>query len=64
MNTIIKSSGLLLLMVSTGFADGRVEESKTWTETYPVNSKPTLEIDNIWGDVRVRPGKPGEIVIR
>lgn len=63
MNRIIKSAGLLLLMVSTGFAGGRVEESKTWTETFPVGSKPTLEIDNIWGDVKVRPGQPGEIVV-
>jgi hypothetical protein len=63
MNTIFKVTGLLLLMVSTGFADGRVEESKTWTETFPVNSKATLEIDNIWGDVKVRPGQAGEIVV-
>lgn len=63
MNTITKATGLLLLMVSTGFAGDRVEESKTWTETFPVSSKPTLEIENIWGDVKVRPGKSGEIVV-
>ena len=63
MNRIAKATGLLLLMVSTCFADGRVEESKTWTETFPVNGKPTLEIDNIWGDVKVRPGQVGEIVV-
>jgi hypothetical protein len=63
MNRVIKSTGLLLLMVSTGFAGDRVEESKTWTETFPVGSKPTLEIDNIWGDVNVRPGQSGEIVV-
>ena len=42
MNRIIKATGLLLLMVSTGFAGERVEESKTWTETFPVNGKPTF----------------------
>jgi hypothetical protein len=63
MNRVIKSTGLMLLMVSTGFAGDRVEESKTWTETFPVGSKPTLEIDNIWGDVKVRPGQSGEIVV-
>jgi hypothetical protein len=63
MNRVIKSTGLLLLMVSTGFAADRVGESKTWTETFPVGSKPTLEIDNIWGDVNVRPGQSGEIVV-
>ncbi len=63
MNRAIKSTGLLLLMVSTGFAGDRVEESKTWTETFPVSGKATLEIDNIWGDVKVRPGQTGEIVV-
>lgn len=64
MNTMIKVAGLSVLLVNTGFTAGHVEESKTWTDSFPVTtSKPTLEIDNIWGDVRVRPGKPGEILV-
>ncbi len=53
-----------LLLVSTGNAAERIEQNRTWSETYPVTaSHPLLEIENIWGDVRVRPGKPGEIVV-
>ncbi len=64
MNKLIGCTGLLLLLVNTAFANGRVEESRSWTETYPVTAKqPTLEIENIWGDVNVRPGKTGEIVV-
>lgn len=63
MNKMIKPAGLLLLIISTAYAGNRVEESKTWTETFPVNDKATLEIDNIWGDVKVRPGNSDEIVV-
>jgi len=62
MKNIISAIGLLLL-VNTGFAAERVEVSKNWSETFLVDSKPTLEIDNIWGDVKVRPGKTGEIIV-
>ncbi len=64
MNKMIKVTGLLMLISSTGFAAGAVEKSKSWTETFPVTSdKPSLEIDNLWGDVKVRAGKPGKIVV-
>ena len=60
----IKVAGLCVLLANTAFAAGTVETNKTWTDTFPVTaSKPRLKIDNIWGDVRVRPGKPGEIVV-
>ena len=62
MNKMIQVVGLVLLISSAGFAAERVEKSETWTETFPVTTdKPSLEIDNIWGDVIVRPGKSGEI---
>ncbi|MGA9573077.1 MAG: hypothetical protein WBS20_03920 [Lysobacterales bacterium] len=58
------TASLVILLVNTGHADGRVQESKTWTETFPVTAnQPMLEIDNIWGDVNVRPGKSGEFVV-
>jgi hypothetical protein len=41
-----------------------VSEEKSWTETYPVNaSMPQLHVSNIWGNVRVRTGKSGEISV-
>ncbi len=64
MKTVITAACLLTVATSTSVAAGRVEESKTWTETFPVNARQaSLEIDNIWGDVNVRPGKSGEIVV-
>ncbi len=45
-------------------ADSIVKENKTWSKTYAVASDaPQLEISNIWGDVRVRPGSSDEIVV-
>lgn len=41
-----------------------VEESREWTETFQVSAKPRLLINNIWGDVTVTPGQPGEIVVQ
>lgn len=64
MKRIIMTAGCLLFVTNMAQAAERVEQSNTWTETYTVTaSQPTLEIDNIWGDVRVRPGKAGEIVV-
>ena len=64
MNRMILTASWLLLLANTGMAGERVEQSKTWTETFPVTaSNPTLNIENIWGDIRVRPGKAGEIVV-
>jgi hypothetical protein len=64
MNRITITASCLLLLANTGIAGERVEQSNTWTETFPVTaSSPTLDIENIWGDVRVRPGKAGEIVV-
>lgn len=64
MNRIILTASWLLLLTNTGFAGERVEQSKTWTETFAVTTNsPTLTIENIWGDVNVRAGKAGEIVV-
>ena len=64
MNKMIIVISLALLISSSCYAAERVEKSKTWTETFPVRSdKPSLKIDNIWGDVNVRPGKSGEILV-
>lgn len=62
MNRMIKFIGPVLLISGVSFAAERVEKSETWTETYKVTTdSPSLEIDNIWGNVNVRPGKSGEI---
>jgi hypothetical protein len=64
MNRMIEITGLVMLISNVGLAAERVEKSETWTETFPVTTdKPSLEIDNIWGDVNVRPGKSGEIQV-
>lgn len=53
--------------LATGFAGkamADVETRDAWTETFAVSAaEPTLEIRNIWGDVRVLPGKDGEITL-
>jgi len=62
MNRITRLVGSILFIFSTGAVAERVEKSETWTETFEVGTdKPSLDIDNIWGDVNVRPGRPGEI---
>jgi hypothetical protein len=64
MNRVVVTAGCLVLLSSTTAAAERIEQSKTWTETFPVTaSQPTLEIENIWGGVSVRPGPAGEIVV-
>ncbi len=60
---------LSLLIVFAFFVDFAsaatpITEEKAWTETYAVGtSTPLLEISNIWGGVRVRTGKVGEIIV-
>jgi len=62
MNRMLKIIGPVLLVSSSSIAAERVESSKTWTETFPVATRnPSLEIENIWGDVNVRAGKSDEI---
>lgn len=41
-----------------------VSESREWTDSYPVSGvSNTLEISNIWGNVEVRQGEAGKIVV-
>lgn len=51
------------LLPAAAIADP-VKESQVWTESYAVTtSTPRLSVDNIWGNVRVRPGRDGEISV-
>jgi hypothetical protein len=64
MNSLISTSGALMFLVSSAFAGDRIESSDSWSETFEVSkSSPALEISNIWGDIRVLPGKKGEITV-
>jgi len=65
MRTTVSAICILGLLVTPAVAADRVEESRSWTETFTVtHTNPTLEISNIWGDVRVRAGgEAGEISI-
>lgn len=59
MNTALL--GVLVCLAPT-MAAAEISESQTWTKTYTVSTMtPRLSIDNIWGNVRVRPGAEGEI---
>ena len=56
----------IILVLFTGAANSAmpISEEKAWTETYTVSdTAPHLEISNIWGGVRVRTGKSGEITV-
>lgn len=64
MKTSITVTGVLALMASTLVAANPVTDSRVWTETYPVTTDtPRLFIENIWGNVRVRPGTSGQISV-
>jgi len=65
MNRLLTLSAGLLLMQAHGRAlADPVEQSREWTEHYDVSAPvPSLEIRNIWGDVRVLPGPDGEITL-
>jgi hypothetical protein len=56
----------ITLVLFTGAANSAtpISEEKAWTETYTVSeTAPHLKISNIWGGVRVRTGKSGEITV-
>ncbi len=55
-------ASLLFLIAGAANAAEPITQEQAWTETYAVGtSTPHLEISNIWGGVRVRAGKNGEI---
>lgn len=54
----------LLAMLAFGANAEDIREETTWQQTYPVSAAaPHLFVRNIWGDVSVRTGAPGEISI-
>lgn len=64
MKTLLSTMITLALVSGAAAAASSVSESKTWSKTYAVRgTAPRLEVSNIWGNVRVRPGKSGEIVV-
>jgi hypothetical protein len=55
---------IAMLSSCTSVRAERVEEQKNWRQTYPVSAaQPRLIVRNIWGNVRVRAGAAGEIVV-
>jgi len=57
---------LIVLVLTAGISKSAtpVTEEKAWTETYAVATTAAhLEVSNIWGSVRVRTGKSGEISV-
>lgn len=57
---------IVVLVLVTGAANAAqpITEEKAWTEVYAVNTPvPHLVVSNIWGSVRVRTGKSGEITM-
>lgn len=60
-------TGMLLaftFLPASLMAADKVQEQNDWTERFEVSGDaPTLQIQNIWGDVRVLPGPDGEITL-
>jgi len=55
----------VLLWTGTTLANDDVVSERSWSETFAVNTaQPVLELNNIWGDVRVKPGPAGEITLQ
>jgi hypothetical protein len=64
MKTLISTIIAFVLLVATAHSATTITEQNTWQETYPVNTaSPKLVISNIWGNVRVKTGKSGEISV-
>jgi len=64
MSNVLAAASVLVLLSGPAVAGNRVEDSRTWSETFAVTqAAPTLEINNIWGDVTVRAGNAGEISV-
>ncbi len=64
MKKILSIALVFAFCIDIAFAATPITEEKAWTETYAVGtSTPLLEISNIWGGVRVRTGKVGEIIV-
>lgn len=58
------ASLLAASLAATAAVAEPIVESREWTERFEVGTaEPVLEIHNVWGDVRVLPGPPGEITL-
>ncbi|MEO1320746.1 MAG: hypothetical protein AAFV30_09295 [Pseudomonadota bacterium] len=53
---------LATLASAPALADGVIDE-KDWTETFDVGGNPSLTIDNIWGNISIKPGPSDEIAM-
>ena len=59
-----RSVALSALLACAAVHADPVVEHKSWQQSYPVTSAtPRLVVRNIWGNVTVRPGAAGEIVV-
>ncbi|MEO0345697.1 MAG: hypothetical protein AAF229_05520 [Pseudomonadota bacterium] len=57
----IKHLALAATLASApALADG-VTDEKDWTETFDVSGSPSLTIDNIWGNISIKPGSGNQI---
>ncbi|MEL6447223.1 MAG: hypothetical protein AAFQ62_04670 [Pseudomonadota bacterium] len=50
------------LASAPALADG-VTDEKDWNETFDVGGNPSLTIDNIWGNISIKPGASDEITM-
>jgi hypothetical protein len=64
MKNIISTWIVLVFLAATAHSASGITKENTWKETYVVQTaSPRLVIENIWGSVRVRTGKNGEISV-
>ncbi len=64
MKTLLSITLTLALLAGVAGAESAVSENRAWSNTYAVKkTAPRLEVSNIWGTVRVRTGKSGEIIV-
>ena len=64
MNWLLFVTASSILFANPAWAGNKVEERNAWTETYVVKkTTPGLQIRNIWGDVTIKAGRAGEIVV-
>ncbi|HEY5807676.1 MAG TPA: hypothetical protein VIT67_06895 [Povalibacter sp.] len=64
MRTTVAGVAVSVLLTCAAVHADPVVERKSWQQSYPVmGATPELVVRNIWGNVRVRPGAAGVIVV-
>jgi hypothetical protein len=64
MKTFTLGLAAIVVCASHTAAAKPLSENRTWTDVYPVaDAAPRLEVNNIWGSVRVRVGESGRITV-